>query len=198
MRKLYNELFYIPKHAKVSEKNMLARITLSITVVVACLIAMSISAYAYFSCSVTSASNVIKSANFDATVSVVNEFGAEITLETESGLQKAILDEGTYTVKLSKTDTSTAQKGFCIFTINGIDYHTQQLGSVEFAFTLKVPDATELILKRHWGTSSYYGYDNADTNPNYITDSNGLIDLTVLSLDQSDEKENVNEDQDPS
>ena len=196
MRKLYNELFYIPKHAKVSEKNMLARITLSITVVVACLIAMSISAYAYFSCSVTSASNVIKSANFDATVSVVNEVGAEIPLETENGLQKAILDEGTYTVKLCKTDTSTAQTGFCIVTINGIDYHTQQLGSVEF--TLKVPDATELTLKRHWGTSSYYGYDNADTNPNYITDSNGLIDLTASSAVQSDEKENANEDQDPS
>ena len=196
MRKLYNELFYIPKHAKVSEKNMLARITLSITVVIACLIAMSISAYAYFSCSVTSASNVIKSASFDVTVSVVNEFGAEIPLETENGLQKAILAEGTYTVKLSKTDTSTAQMGFCIVTLNGIDYHTQQLGSVEF--TLKVPEGTELTLKRHWGTSSYYGYDNADTNPNYITDSNGLIDLTVLSADQSDEKENVNEDQDPS
>ena len=196
MRKLYNELFYIPKHAKVSEKNMLARITLSITVVVACLIAMSISAYAYFSCSVTSASNVIKSANFDATVSVVNEVGAEIPLDTENGLQKAILAEGTYTVKLSKTDTSTAQTGFCIVTINGIDYHTQQLGSVEFI--LKVPDATELTLNCHWGTSSYYGYDNADTNPNYITDSNGLIDLTASSAVQSDEKENVNEDQDPS
>lgn len=196
MRKLYNELFYIPKHAKVSEKNMLARITLSITVVVACLIAMSISAYAYFSCSVTSASNVIKSANFDATVSVVNEFGAEIPLETENGLQKAILAEGTYTVKLSKTDTSTAQTGFCIVTINGIDYHTQQLGSVEF--TLKVPDATELTLNCHWGTSSYYGYDNADSNPNYITDNNGLIDLAASSSVHPDEKENVNEDQDPS
>ena len=196
MRKLYNELFYIPKHAKVSEKNMLARITLSITVVVACLIAMSISAYAYFSCSVTSASNVIKSANFDATVSVVNEFGAEIPLETENGLQKAILAKGTYTVKLCKTDTSTAQTGFCIVTINGIDYHTQQLGSVEFI--LKVPDATELTLNCHWGTSSYYGYDNADSNPNYITDNNGLIDLTASSAVQSDEKENANEDQDPS
>ena len=196
MRKLYNELFYIPKHAKVSEKNMLARITLSITVVVACLIAMSISAYAYFSCSVTSASNVIKSANFDATVSVVNEFGAEIPLDTENGLQKAILAEGTYTVKLCKADTSTAQTGFCIVTINGIDYHTQQLGSVEF--TLKVAEGTELTLNCHWGTSSYYGYDNADTNPNYITDNNGLIDLAASSSVHPDEKENVNEDQDPS
>ena len=195
MRKLYNELFYIPKHAKVSDKNMLARIALSVSIAVACLIAMGFSAYAYFSCSVTSASNVIKGANFDATVSVVSEAtGEDVVLQTENGLQKVTLTAGTYTVNISKADTSTAQTGFCIITINGVDYHTRQLGSV--SFTLTVPDSTELTLRCHWGTSSYYGYDNADSNPNYIT-GDRTIEIAAVYAEQPDNSKEENENVEP-
>ena len=54
MRKLYNEFFYIPKHGKVREKVMLTRLTMTITIVIMCLAAMSITAYAYFSYNITS------------------------------------------------------------------------------------------------------------------------------------------------
>lgn len=70
MIKFHNELFYIPKHAKISDKAMLIRAAVTVVIMVVCLAAMSITAYAYFSCSVTSGSNIIKSANFDATISV--------------------------------------------------------------------------------------------------------------------------------
>jgi len=70
VRKLYNEFFYIPKHGKVREKVMLARMASMIAIVIMCLAAMSITAYAYFSYNITSGSNIIKAANFEANVSI--------------------------------------------------------------------------------------------------------------------------------
>lgn len=72
MRKLYNEFFYIPKHGKVREKVMLTRIAMTVTIVIMCLAAMSITAYAYFSYNITSASNTIQAANFEAQITVTS------------------------------------------------------------------------------------------------------------------------------
>ena len=66
MKKLYNEFFYIPKYGKVKEKVMLMRTALTVVIMVVCLFAMSFTAYAYFSHNVTSGSNIIKAAYFDA------------------------------------------------------------------------------------------------------------------------------------
>ena len=55
MRKIYEEFFHVPKHGKIRENVILSRITLAVFIIVACLAAMSISAYAYFSHNVTSA-----------------------------------------------------------------------------------------------------------------------------------------------
>ena len=80
MRKLYRELFYVPKHGKVNDKVMLGRIVITITIIVTCLVAMSFTAYAYFSYNVTSVSNTIKAAEFytDVTVHIAETDGTEI------------------------------------------------------------------------------------------------------------------------
>ena len=70
MRKFYNEFFYIPKHGKIREKVMLTRIAMTVTIVIMCLAAMSITAYAYFSYNITSASNKIQAANFETNVNI--------------------------------------------------------------------------------------------------------------------------------
>ena len=49
MKKLYNEFFYVPKYGKVKEKVMLMRTALTVVIMVVCLFAMSLTAYAYFS-----------------------------------------------------------------------------------------------------------------------------------------------------
>lgn len=175
MTKFHNELFYIPKHAKISDKAMLIRAAVTVVIMVVCLAAMSITAYAYFSCSVTSGSNIIKSANFDATISAVDENNVPLEVTADGNIRKITLEPGTYTVTVSKTDSSTAQTGFCIVTIGSTEYHTQQLGSV--SFTITVATETEVSFLCHWGTSSCYGYDNLDSNPNYIT-SDKSIDLS--------------------
>ena len=73
MKKLYEEYFYIPEDGKIRDKVMVVRVAVTVAVMLACLFAMTFSAYAYFSHSVTSDSNVIKSADYDLTVIVKND-----------------------------------------------------------------------------------------------------------------------------
>lgn len=196
MRKLFNEFFYIPKHGKIREKVMLTRLTMTITIVIMCLAALSITAYAYFSYNVTSGSNIIKAANFEANVSITitDSNNDPVSVTKDGKVQTANLDAGEYTVLLTK-GASTAKTGFCIITIDDTDYYTQQIGidvgrnltdgSASVVFTLKVSSTTEIEIFSHWGTSSCYGYEDTNDNSIYIK-SGDVIDLTD-STDSNDE-----------
>ena len=188
MRKLLRELFYIPKHGKIHDKAMLVRIITAIVIVVMCLSAMSITAYAYFSYNVTSGSNIIKAANFEADVSITitendSSTAVEVTKQKNASYTADLKAGKIYTITLDESDGSTAKTGFCI--VSAIDcldvYHSQQIGAdsaVDGGFTdkvifqLKVTVDTTVTFLSHWGTSSYYGQsgnlyitnDNVDNN----------------------------------
>ena len=188
MRKLYREFFYIPKHGKVCEKVMLARIATTIAIVVVCFAAMGISAYAYFSCNVTSGANVIKTANFEAKVTVLDAENVPVAqADTQSSMQAYQLPAGTYTVKLEK-GTSSAETGFCIIYVGETKYHTQQIGVdvtaannirpyVEFQLDFK--ESTAVSIQSHWGTSSHYSYNCTSENGHYITNSEPIKTIVV-------------------
>lgn len=191
MRKLYNEFFYIPKHGKVREKVMLTRIAMTVTIVIMCLAAMSITAYAYFSYNITSGSNIIKSASFytDVTVQITAEDGtAGDTITTNTSDHKSHSAElsanKTYTITVKHNDRSTAQTGFVIVTAEGCEtrYHTQQLGrdgnGNTYTITFKLtPGANTIVTFRsHWGTSTYYEYagDSDNNIEEYILDGEDI------------------------
>ncbi len=184
MKELYYEFFHIPKHGKILEKVMLVRVALIIVIMVVCLAAMSITAYAYFSYSITSGSNLIQAANFEAKVTIEeNGSNTPITLSKDGKIQTAMLEAGEYTINLTKGE-STAKTGFCLITIGDTAYYTQQIGvdvkknssNGEVLFTLKVSSKTRVKILSHWGTSSCYGSDKIN-NPGYI--QNGTeINLT--------------------
>ena len=178
MRKLYNEFFYIPKYGKIREKVMLAHVAMTVVIMVVCLAAMSITAYAYFSHNVTSGSNTIKAASFytDVTVQITDADGnavenSNITPITSDNKKFRIegLEVGKwYQFTITKNEVrNTAQTGFIIVSADGcpITYHTQQLGvdksvpgeyTPAIIFKLMITDATDVILESHWGTSSCY------------------------------------------
>ena len=171
MRKLYNEFFYIPKYGKIREKVMLARVAMTVVIMVVCLATMSITAYAYFSHNVTSGSNTIKAASFytDVTVQITAEDGTFVeTITTNTSDHKSHSAElsanKTYTITVKHNDRSTAQTGFVIVTAEGCEtkYHTQQLGrdgdGNTYTITFKLtPGANTIVTFRsHWGTSSFY------------------------------------------
>ena len=187
MRKLYNEFFYIPKHGKIREKVMLTRIAMTITIMVICLAAMSLTAYAYFLHNVTSGSNTIKAASFytDVTVQITAEDGTVVeTITTNTSDHKSHSAElsanKTYTITVKHNDRSTAQTGFVIVTAEGCEtkYHTQQLGrdgdgnTYTITFKLTPGANTVVTFRSRWGTSSFYSdfKEIGENDERYIID----------------------------
>ncbi len=186
MKKLYTRFFHIPKHEKIGEKVMLVRVATTIATIVVCLIAMSLTAYAYFSCDVTSVSNVIKAAKFDAQITVTDESGNRVEPSAKEGKIStfSFTVPGTYTVTLGK-GTSSAQTGFCVIYVGEDTYHTQQIGvdilannqnRESVSFTLQVKGAETVKIESHWGTSSHYDYTDNDF---YIVESEPLKVIVV-------------------
>ena len=179
MRKLYREFFYIPKHGKIREKVMLMRVFTTVAVIVFCLAAMGFSAYAYFSCNVASANNVIKAATFETNVNIqiMDENGEAVEVITSNYKSHvtSLKANTKYFVTLKPTEKSTAKTGFVIVTIKGSDnrYHTQQLGqdgentTESISFYLVLSAEAEVTFLAHWGTSSYYGYES--DSEQYVT-----------------------------
>ena len=191
MRELYNEFFYIPKHGKIREKVMLTRIVTTITIVIMCLAAMSITAYAYFSYNITSGSNTIKAASFytDVTVQITDADGNAVeTITTNTSDHKshsATLDANkTYTITIKHNARSTAQTGFVIITADKCEtkYHTQQLGrdgdgnTYTITFKLTPGANTVVTFRSHWGTSSFYAdfKEIGENDERYIIDGDDV------------------------
>lgn len=170
MRKLFKELFYVPKYGKVNEKVMLMQVVLSVSIIVMCLAAMSLSAYAFFSYNVTSGSNTITTANFatEVTVQIANENGepVEVITSDDNSHTAELKANTTYYITLQPTDRSTAKTGFVIITAENCDskYHTEQLGRDDdgnakiVTFWIKPNANTKVTFLSCWGTSSYYSH----------------------------------------
>lgn len=200
MRELYNEFFYIPKHGKIREKVMIARVAAIIAIMIMCLAAMSITAYAYFSYNVTSGSNIIKAANFEANVSItiMDSNDDPVTVTKEGKVQTANLEAGKYTIELGRGN-STAHKGFCVITIGDKTYYTDQIGvdvdkdltdaTVKFELWLSSP--TKIDVLSHWGTSVYYGYKDEGRTEIFII-SGDRLDLTTKTTNNDGGKSEDN------
>ncbi len=203
MRKLYNEFFYIPKHGKVREKVMLTRVAMTVVIMVMCLAAISITAYAYFSYNVTSGSNTIKAASFytDVTVQITAADGTAVDIITTNtsdhkSHSAELTANKTYMITVEHNKRSTAQTGFVIVTAEGCEtkYHTQQLGrdgnGNTYAITFKLtPGANTVVTFRsHWGTSSFYAdfIEIGENDERYIIDGDD-VKLTVGGVAPSNE-----------
>ena len=190
MRKLYEELLYVPKHGKVRENVMVNRVVVTVLVMLFCLCAMSFSAYAYFSYNVISPIGVAQGAVFETAVSVQAEGTPVEVINSGEKSQKAVLEAGkTYTVTVTPVERSTASTGYMIITTNTGEkrYHTQQIakdGTV--TFYIKPTVASEVTFEACWGTSVYYAayVESGDTEELYIT-AGEMITLTSNTVDQT-------------
>ena len=194
MKRFCNAFFHMPKCGKVREEVMLIRVATTVFIMIACLAAMGISAYAYFSCDITSGPNIIKGANFEAGVSIqIADATSEPVEITRVGtVQSATLYAGkNYSVRLEKA--GTAKTGFCVISATGCNtgkYHTQQLGKdiateeekTVITFTLTVTDTTKVSFRSHWGTSTYYAdyVSTGESNSLYIVD-NATVRLEIVA-----------------
>jgi len=176
------------KNSIISEKTVTSRLITTSIVIAFCLLAISFSAFAYFTSEVSSVSNVIESAAYRLDVTVTRS--GETTPKTENAEGKYVLSEGIYNVTLVRQDIDgQALTGFGIVETvlpngNNVTFHTVQLGKdgdiqrSNLTFVLDLTGVTESVefeISSHWGTSFYYGYDVSDTNPLYIDGSEPIL-----------------------
>ena len=172
MRKLYEEFFHVPKHGKIREKVMLMRVARTVIMIILCLVAMGVTAYAYFSHDFTSASNKIQSANFETNINIKitdeNGEAAEVITSNYKSHVATLEANTKYFITLKPTERSTAKTGFVVVSAEGCEktYHTQQLGvdgeitRQQITFSLVLDEDAKVTFLAHWGTSSYYGYNS--------------------------------------
>ncbi|MBR2635380.1 MAG: LysM peptidoglycan-binding domain-containing protein [Clostridia bacterium] len=208
MRKLYEEYFYIPKKGKIREKVMLMRVALTVLITVGCLFAMSITAFAYFSHTVSTGISVIRSADYHIAVTVTPKSstlakGAAAAAVTPKEDGSYTLQKGSYSVLLKKSGTATT--GFCLIRVaNGdalTEYHSVQLGAdaargtpiteMEFTLELDLADgqSVSVFFIPHWGTSSHYRNENEHT----VDVGTNLIYTPAAASSEEDETETETE-----
>ena len=155
MKSFFVNYIRIPKYGTVREKVFMTRISLGLTLIIFCMAALTYSAYAYFSHSVTSKALQITPASYslDYTVYVGdNRPDGELNVAEEAQTVRPSdldgtyrLDPGVYTIEMVKPDTATASTGFCRIEVcdinaNKVTYYTEQIGKVS---------ATELVTVRY-------------------------------------------------
>ena len=153
--------FYIPKNQKISDKSFSQLILASVLGILLCTVCLGGLTWAWFSDSVTSNTETLRSATY------------EIQAEVKKGTESVDMDETTktypltagetYTVKLKAT--GNASTGYCKVTLNDKDYYTTQIApGHDVTFTIVCPEsiAAEVSFSSQWMT--YAGYSETATN----------------------------------
>lgn len=176
MRKLLKELFYIPKYGKMSEKVFLSNIAISIVGIVLCLSTMALTAYAYYSWSLITPTQIIQAGYYECTVEIekISEVtdNSDLATDDETIILEGtdiVLEAGTYRITITKAENSTTSTGFCVMSVAGEDYYTVQIDKTEepVSFVLRINAELTVSFTPCWGTSSKYGMD-AKTEESYI------------------------------
>ena len=176
---------------------MLTRVTMTVAIVIMCLAAMGFTAYAYFSCDVTSGFNTIQAANFASKiVQITDKNGQTVEVKKTNNAYTAELKANEeYSIVLEHADSSTAKTGFVVITADNFSnkYHTQQIGrdstgkSETLTFQL-VPSAdTTVTFRSHWGTSSMYPeFVETGKRSNLYIVNNGHVALFIMEEQQEE------------
>lgn len=149
MKKFFKQLFYVPKHEKPTDENIIKMLLPPIAGIImcaACLVGLTL---AWFTTSVETPTKKITASNFDAAVTVryENAYG-----EDAASVQSVYeLESGTYYVELRPTGNGT---GYVIVEADGEKYYTEPIRNEDFCFTLNVEGNVRLSFTPVWGTYS--------------------------------------------
>ena len=170
------------QEGKLTEKAFLSRMTVSVLLMLTLMIGMGVTAFAYFSCDVTSGTSVLQAGKYDLSVKVTAD-DQEAPVEDYA----ATLTAGkTYTVTLEYVPGS-ASTGFAMVKLGGVTIITDQIGTNAAAPEQKLERLTltiavtgsgtaDMKVIPHWGTSSYYAMPAEVEGVFYVRDG---AELTV-------------------
>ncbi|MBQ7356638.1 MAG: hypothetical protein IJW66_04460 [Clostridia bacterium] len=141
---------------KLSDKAFARLMTTSVLGILACIICLCSTTYAWFSGSVQADSNTLKAADACLiSVSVYKDGTEEAIIDTENPV--TLECEGIYTVTLTLPKESAS--GYLILTVDGRDYYSDYLQRNDDAdgaltFTLNVKAAKSATFTARWGIYS--------------------------------------------
>lgn len=126
----------------------------SVAGLLACVVCLCATSWAWFSASVTAAATTIRTASYTVSVTVRQGENEPVpVIASENGEFSIDLTTGeTYTIKL--TPTGNATKGYCLVEYNGTTYCTDQLVNREepLQFTVHAAQDESLTITPIWGT----------------------------------------------
>ena len=155
MKRLFDRLFKIPEDGKMTEKSLTSHLVASVISIIIFVVALASSTFAFFYESVTSPTNVIRSADFDVNISVKN---GDDDLIADSG-EYIFEYDTTYRTSITRTENSVAT-GFCRIEIDfgdetSILLYTNQIGD-GISFELEsVSSASTVKFTPLWGTQAH-------------------------------------------
>lgn len=145
MREWLKRIFYIPKHEKPSDENILRLLMPSVVGIALCMVCLAGSTWAWFSASVQTVAQTIEAANFDIAVTVNGELVfSPVTLE--AGQQ--------YTVTLTATGNAPSG-GYCEVKGGAVPLYTETiLPDRSLTFTLIPEKDAVYTFTAVWGKYS--------------------------------------------
>lgn len=126
----------------------------SVAGLLACVVCLCATSWAWFSASVTAAATTIHSASYTVSVTV-RQGETPVEVAEEAGVYSVkFLTDGEYTVTLAPTPESTATTGYCLVKYNETTYCTDQLVNREepLQFTVHAAQDESLTITPIWGT----------------------------------------------
>ena len=172
MKQWLKRIFYIPKHSKPTDENILRLLMPSVVGIAICMVCLASSTWAWFSTSVQTMSQTITAANYDMSVTVNDEL-VSVPIELKEGEN--------YKIKLTATGTADKFGGYCVITGGGKPLYTTQIfpGGTPLTFIFS-PDATaKYTFTAVWGKYSGEaditdGYTIGQAQPDTGTETSSL------------------------
>lgn len=146
--------------AKITEKTFVRQITVSISIIVICMLCLAVSSLAMFSDEQFYTGSVLTGANFDVKETIVKrQEGLQLNPAADGSYQ---LLEGEYEITFTAVGSAKEWSGFGLMRVNDTEYYTLQLLPENNTpqlphtqkITLTVADGTYVNLKftSFWGT----------------------------------------------
>lgn len=159
--KIYREFFYIPKHAKVSDRVFKTRTTLSMLTILACCIIFCSTTFAWFTSNQRSEVAPITAASYSLSIAIDGQ-----TIGTSDNTKNIsytcpLTTDDKHTVVI--TPAGTAQTGYCVIDAGGKTYSTVQIGKgASLSLTIQAEKGEEIKFSANWGAyeGSQTTYDN--------------------------------------
>lgn len=140
---------YIPKHQRPTDGNILRLLMPSVVGSVICMVCLAGSTWAWFTASISTLPQTIKTASYDITVSIADENSVLVSLD------EPLQVEQTYKVTLTASGTADKFGGYCIVGCGDVMLYTAQLlPGHTLSFTLTPPETAAYTFTAVWGSHS--------------------------------------------